>query len=150
MLAAFFMQPYPPAFALLVIILDVHADHGRHAREAVNHHGEQGAIAQAGKFGHVDRIQQQRASSGVSTGVFPLLMTYLGPRTAEAGFIARMPPTTIQSNSIRIAARCCFAREPQGAKLFDVGRYCHRFDVLRALSAAPRNNRRTAFTARAL
>jgi hypothetical protein len=47
MLAAFFMEAQPPAFALLVVILDIHADEGRHAREAVDHHAEQGAIAQA-------------------------------------------------------------------------------------------------------
>ena len=106
-LAAFFMQPHPPAFSLLVIILDIHADDGRHAREAVNHHGEQGAIAQAAEFGHVDGIQQQSGFLRVRTGVLPFLMTYLGPRTAEAGFTASTPPVTIQSNSIRIAARCC-------------------------------------------
>jgi site-specific recombinase XerD len=48
-----------------------------------------------------------RASSGVSTGVLPFLMTYLGPRTADAGFTVRTPPVTSQSNSIRIAAKCC-------------------------------------------
>ena len=49
-LAAFFMQPHPPALALLVIILDVHPHDGRDAREAVDHHGDQRAVAQARQF----------------------------------------------------------------------------------------------------
>jgi hypothetical protein len=59
MLAAFFVQSHPPAFPVLVIVFDVHPNDGGHARKAVNHHGEQGAIAQAEKFGYVDRIQEQ-------------------------------------------------------------------------------------------
>jgi hypothetical protein len=35
------------------------------------------------------------------------LTTCLGPRTACAGLVARTPPVTGQSNSIRRAARCC-------------------------------------------
>ena len=48
-----------------------------------------------------------RACSSVSTGVLPRLTTCLGPRTAWAGLMARTWPTTSQSNSMRIAARCC-------------------------------------------
>jgi len=32
----------------------------------------------------------------------------LGPRTLEAGFMGMTWPTTSQSKSIRIAAKCCF------------------------------------------
>jgi hypothetical protein len=38
----------------------------------------------------------------VSTGVLPRLMTCLGPRTEVAGLVARMPPVTSQSNSMRM------------------------------------------------
>ena len=38
-LAAFRMQPDPPALALRVIALDAHADDGTDAREAERHHG---------------------------------------------------------------------------------------------------------------
>jgi hypothetical protein len=48
-----------------------------------------------------------RVCSAVSTGVLPRLTTCVGPRTAWAGLVARIWPTTSQSNSIRIAARCC-------------------------------------------
>ena len=56
--AAFFLEPQPPALALLVVIRDAHADDGRDARKAVDHHGQQRAIAQAGEGRGVDRIQQ--------------------------------------------------------------------------------------------
>ena len=48
-----------------------------------------------------------RASSAVSTGVFPFLTTYFGPRTAWAGFTSRTWPVTSQSKSMRSAARDC-------------------------------------------
>ena len=48
-----------------------------------------------------------RASSAVSTGVLPFLTTYLGPRTAWAGFTSRTWPVTSQSKSMRSAARDC-------------------------------------------
>jgi hypothetical protein len=47
MLAAFLVQPQPPALALLIIVVNVHAHHGRDAREAVDHNSKQGTIAQA-------------------------------------------------------------------------------------------------------
>jgi hypothetical protein len=40
--------------------------------------------------------------------VRPLVTACLGPRTACAGFVPIIWPTTRQSNSMRIAARCCF------------------------------------------
>ena len=51
----------------------------------------------------------RRAWSSVSTGVLSRLTTSLGPRTACAGLMARTWPTMSQSNSIRIAPKCCFA-----------------------------------------
>ena len=48
-----------------------------------------------------------RASSPKSTGVLPLFTTYVGPRTALAGLDGTICPMTSQSNSIRIAAKCC-------------------------------------------
>ena len=49
---------------------------------------------------------RRRACSSVKTGVLPRRTTCLGPRTAWAGLTARTWPTTSQSNSMRIAARC--------------------------------------------
>ena len=48
-------------------------------------------------------------SCAVSTGILPPLTTYLGPRTATAGLNPTIWPTTSQSNSDGIAARCCFS-----------------------------------------
>jgi hypothetical protein len=41
-----FVQPKPPPFALLVVVLHAHADHCTHAGKTVDHHPDQGAIAQ--------------------------------------------------------------------------------------------------------
>ena len=57
-LAPLFLEPQPPALALLVVVLDAHADDGRDARKAVDHHAQQGAIAQAGEGRRVDGVQQ--------------------------------------------------------------------------------------------
>ena len=64
-LAAFFLEPQPPALALLVVILDAHADDGRDAHKAVDHHGQQGAIAQASEGRRVDGVQQQPRFGGL-------------------------------------------------------------------------------------
>ena len=47
------------------------------------------------------------ASAGVRTGVAPLVTTCFGPRTAAAGFTRRTWLTTSQSQSTRMAAKCC-------------------------------------------
>ena len=49
-----------------------------------------------------------RASSADRLGVLPRRTTYFGPRTAAAGLLSTTWPMMSQSNSIRIAARCCF------------------------------------------
>ena len=46
-------------------------------------------------------------SSAERMGVFPFFTTCFGPRTEEAGFEGTTWPTTSQSKSIRIVARCC-------------------------------------------
>ena len=115
-LAAFLVQPHPPALAAGVIVLDLHGDDGADAGEAVDHHADQRAVAQADERSSVRRrvtvptlmLSSARAWSSVSTGVLPRRTTCLGPRTACAGLTARTWPTTSQSNSMRIAARCCF------------------------------------------
>jgi len=45
---AFLVKPEPAAFALLGIILNIHADGGADAGEAVEHDGDERAIAQVG------------------------------------------------------------------------------------------------------
>ena len=46
-LAAFFVQPDPPALALRVIVLDAHGDDGADAGEGEGHDADQRAVAQA-------------------------------------------------------------------------------------------------------
>ena len=56
-----------------------------------------------------------RVSFAESTGVLPVLTTYLGPRTELAGLNGRTWPTTSQSKSIRSAARCCLTLAGESA-----------------------------------
>ena len=49
----------------------------------------------------------RRACSASSTVVLPVFTTCFGPRTACAGLVATIWPVTSQSNSMRMAARCC-------------------------------------------
>ncbi len=90
---------------------------GVDAREAVHHDRDESAIAQPDERGLSGfRVtaapvflatgmlsSNSRASSAVRTGVLPFLTTYLGPRTAWAGFTSMTWPTTSQSNSMRSA-----------------------------------------------
>ena len=48
-----------------------------------------------------------RASSSLSTGVFPTLTTCLGLWIEVAGLVARVPPDTSQSKHLLIADSCC-------------------------------------------
>ena len=57
-LTALFLEPQPPALALLVVVLNAHADDGRDARKAVDHHSQQSAVAQAAEGRRVDRVEQ--------------------------------------------------------------------------------------------
>ena len=57
MRAAFCLEPPPPARALLVVVLDAQADAGRDAGNAVDHHGQPGAIAQPAAGRRVDGVQ---------------------------------------------------------------------------------------------
>jgi hypothetical protein len=60
---------------------------------------------------------------GERTGVLLCLTTYLGRRTVLAEFDSSMPPVTRESNSWRMAARCCLTEGlgHTGAKLLDIG-----------------------------
>jgi hypothetical protein len=46
-LAAFLMQPDPPALALGVVVLDAHGDDGPDTGKGERHHGNQRPVAQA-------------------------------------------------------------------------------------------------------
>src|SRR5271170_4848955 len=110
LLAAFLVKPHPPALALRVIVLDVHVQGGRDPGEAIYKESNQGAVAQPDDRRHVDTStlsMSLRASSPSSTGVLPFLTIWLGPRTGAAGFWSTSWPTISQSNSRRMAARCC-------------------------------------------
>ena len=45
--AAFLVQADPPALAVRVVVLDLHAEDGRDAGEAVDHDRDQGPVAKA-------------------------------------------------------------------------------------------------------
>ena len=68
------------------------------------------------------------ASAGERTGVAPLVTTCFGPRTAAAGFTGRTWLTTSPSQSMRMAARCCFTVGADPGVGPDVGRDVERRD----------------------
>jgi hypothetical protein len=55
--ATLLVQPKPPAFPFLKVVLHVHADHRAHPGERVNHHPDHGAIAQSGNRAEIDVVQ---------------------------------------------------------------------------------------------
>src|SRR5262249_8246755 len=55
---AFLVQPKPPAFSLLEVVLDVHAERGANASKAVDHDGNEGAIAHASESVRGDAVEQ--------------------------------------------------------------------------------------------
>ena len=73
-----------------------------------------------------------RVSFAESTGVLPVLTTYLGPRTELAGLNGRTWPTTSQSKSIRSGGEVLLdaRRRERSAELLDVGRDHHRLDLV--------------------
>jgi hypothetical protein len=79
---------------------------GAHAGEGVGHEGDEGPVTLSDKDSGVDAIQQ--LASLFPESVLPFLTEYFGSRTDAAGFISMACPTTTQSNSARMAARCCF------------------------------------------
>ena len=57
-LAAFLMQPHPPALAVGVIVLDAHGDDRADAREGEGHHRDQRAVAEAHESRDIDAVDQ--------------------------------------------------------------------------------------------
>ena len=70
-LAAFFVQPKPPALALRVKILHAHVGDGADTAEGVDHDGDERAIAEADEGLRLDGFEELRASAPLNTGVFP-------------------------------------------------------------------------------
>jgi hypothetical protein len=57
-LAAFLVQPHPPALAAGVVVLDPHGNYGADAREGVGHDADQRAIAQADEGRRVEACER--------------------------------------------------------------------------------------------
>jgi len=57
-LPRFFVQAEPPPFTSREVVVDAHANRSAHAREAVHHEADEGAIAQADEVGCVNRVEQ--------------------------------------------------------------------------------------------
>src|SRR5688572_29495550 len=58
LLAAFLMEPHPPALSLGVVVADVHVQGGRDAGEGVGQQRDQRAIAQTDRRRHVDALEE--------------------------------------------------------------------------------------------
>jgi hypothetical protein len=75
-------------------ILNAQSRSGTYPRKAVNHDTDQ--ARSRGPLSSVTSIESHscRAWSADSTGVLPRFTTYLGPRTAPAGYDGKKPPVT--------------------------------------------------------
>lgn len=106
--AAFLMELHPAPAPLHIVVFDLRFKGGVDAGEGV----DMRPINARSRKPTTELVSMEssraRASSVLSTGVLPFFTTYLGPRTAWAGFVSRTWPVTSQSKSIRKAARCCF------------------------------------------
>ena len=106
-LDAFLTQPDPPAFAVGVVVFDAHGDDSADAGEGEGHHANQRAVAQPDHGRGVDAVQQLACLFGIQHRGLARLDDMRGPRTACAGLVATTWQVTSQSNSMRMAARCC-------------------------------------------
>ena len=90
-LAAFLVEPEPPAFPLGIVVLDVHPERGLDPGERVEADGDQRPVASRLDSGPSAALmlsdERSRASSSFRTGVLPFFTTCFGPRTAWAGLI---------------------------------------------------------------
>lgn len=106
-LADFLMQSDPAAAALSVVLLDAHLDDCGDAAKGVDHGRDEGLIAQSHERGCVDGVQQLARLLLRQHGRLAFTDRVPGPRTGAAGLVATSWPTTSQSTSMRIVARCC-------------------------------------------
>jgi hypothetical protein len=102
-LAAFLVEADPPALAIGKIILDPHRHDGADAGEGVGHHADQGAVAQADEGRGVDALDQHAGLVGREHGGLAALDDVLGAAHGGGGIGGEES----QSNSMRMAARCC-------------------------------------------
>ena len=64
-LAAFFVEAYPPALALLEVVFDLHTDDRTDTRERVNHRANERPVSEAADCGTDMESRSVRASSAV-------------------------------------------------------------------------------------
>ena len=64
-LAAFLMQPHPPALALGVVVLDAHGDDGADASEGEGHDSHQRTVAWPDDRRNVDAVRQSPRLFGI-------------------------------------------------------------------------------------
>ena len=84
-LAALFVEAQPPALALPVVVLDVHANHGADAGKGVDHGGEEGPVPEPRGPAEVDRVEQGSGLAGGKHGCLALLDDVLGTADGSCG-----------------------------------------------------------------
>ena len=70
-LAAFLVQPDPPALAPWEVVLDAHGDDGADAGEGEGHHADQRPVAQPDHDRGVDAVQKLARLFGIQHGGLP-------------------------------------------------------------------------------
>ena len=79
MLAAFLVEPHPGVAALREYVLEAHLEHRAHAREGIDHQGDQRPVAQAHRGACGDRIKQVAGFFSCQRGRLALLERMLRP-----------------------------------------------------------------------
>ena len=75
---ALLVQPEPPAFAVTIVVLDAHVDHGGDPGKAVDHDCDQGSISKSNDVRRVDAVQQDSCVLGREDWRLALLDDVLG------------------------------------------------------------------------
>jgi len=106
-LAAFLVEPHPAATLLHVEVLDSHPGGCPDAGEGVAHEPDEGPVPQPEQGSGVDRGQEVVHLLDREHRGFALADAVLRASHRVSGLVCMIWPVTSQSNSIRIAARCC-------------------------------------------
>jgi hypothetical protein len=147
LLAALFVQAHPPAFALRIIVFEVHLQRRRDAREGVDQQRDQRAIAKPDDRRHIDAVEQLFRLVAVEHRGLAFLddvlrATYGGGRIGAGENLADDQP--VEQHADRGEVLLDRRRAVAAAENFDVSRdvmRAHRRERRDVLRVEPRKKR---------
>src|SRR5271157_354167 len=101
-LAAFLVQPEPPAFSILVVVLNPHMNGGAHAREREAHHSQEGAVPEADNRVGLDGVEKSPGLVRFKDGSLAAFHDVLGsPDENMTGSLSRLSNGLYHSAALR-------------------------------------------------